>query len=228
MKAILLARVSSKDQEDNNSIPSQVRRLSNYAEKMNFEELECYRLVESSTKSSRKEFSKIIQTIKRSKERIVLITDTIDRLQRSFKESVLLDELRKEDKVELHFVRENLVINQNSNSSDILRWDMGVMFAKSYVTQLSYNVKRGQEQAYLEGSYPFSAPFGYQNVQGDIIPDENAQIVRDVFKWYGTDAYSMDRVRELVKEKYGIKMSKSKIEVILKRKFYGITRAPRL
>lgn len=39
-----------------------------------------------------------------------------------------LDDLRKVGKLEIHFYRESLVINQNSNSSDVLRWDMAVMF----------------------------------------------------------------------------------------------------
>ncbi len=33
MKAIILARVSSKEQEENNSIPAQTRRLLDYSER---------------------------------------------------------------------------------------------------------------------------------------------------------------------------------------------------
>ena len=36
MKAIIFARVSSKDQEDGQSIPAQVRRLTEYALRKNF------------------------------------------------------------------------------------------------------------------------------------------------------------------------------------------------
>ena len=145
MKAIILARVSSKEQEDNNSIPAQTRRLNEYAVRLGLEIIDTYQLVESSTKANRTKFTEIIKRIKQSRQPIVLVTDTIDRLQRDFRESVLLDELRRKGKIELHFMREGLVINQQSNSADILRWDMGVMFAKSYVTQLSDNVKRGTE-----------------------------------------------------------------------------------
>lgn len=58
--------------------------------------------------------------IRKSKETIALVADTIDRVQRSFKESVVLEELRKEGKVEIHFMREGLVLNVKSNSSQIL------------------------------------------------------------------------------------------------------------
>jgi site-specific DNA recombinase len=57
----------------------------------------------------RKEFEKILVIIRKSKETIALVADTIDRVQRSFKESVVLEELRKEGKVEIHFMREGLV-----------------------------------------------------------------------------------------------------------------------
>lgn len=221
MKAILLARVSSKDQEENNSIPSQLRRMADYAQRHDFTETEAHQLVESSSITDRKEFAKIISSIEASSETVALITDTIDRLQRSFRESVTLDALRKDGKVELHFVRENLIIHQDSNSADILRWDMGVMFAKSFVTQLSDNVKRGLEQKRLNGEWGGKAPFGYKNFQGDIILDEaTAPIVRDLFNWYATGAYSLSEVRKRVIAQYGLKLTISQLAAILNRKFY--------
>ena len=60
--------------------------------------------------------------IRKSKETIALVADTIDRVQRSFKESVVLEELRKEGKAEIHFMREGLVLNVKSNSSQILQY----------------------------------------------------------------------------------------------------------
>lgn len=225
MKAILLARVSSKDQEENNSIPAQLRRLREYAERRGFEDSEPHQLVESSTKATRKEFTEIICSIKNSSETVALVTDTIDRLQRGFRESVLLDELRNQGKVELHFIRENLIINAESNSADILRWDMGVMFAKSFVTQLSDNVKRGNEQKRLNGEWSGRAPFGYKNIDLPdgkkwVEPDEYALVVSNIFTWYATGSHTLQSIRKRVLDEYGIKLVTSQIESILKRKFY--------
>lgn len=80
--------------------------------------------------------------IQKSKNTIALGADTIDRVQRSFKESTVLDDLRREGKVKIHFMREGLVFNDKSNSSDLLRWNMGVIFARLYILQLSDNIKR--------------------------------------------------------------------------------------
>ena len=89
MKAILLARVSSKEQEEGQSIPAQERRLREYAERKGLIIDEVFKIIESSTKDTRKEFEKIIEKIKKTKETIALVADTIDRVQRSFKESVI-------------------------------------------------------------------------------------------------------------------------------------------
>jgi DNA invertase Pin-like site-specific DNA recombinase len=164
MKALLLARVSSKEQEEGQSIPAQERRLREYADRKGLVVGQVFKITESSTKDTRKEFEKILEIIRKSKESLALVADTIDRVQRSFKESVVLEELRKEGKVEIHFMQEGLVLNLKSNSSDILRWDMGVMFARSYVLQLSDNVKRSKEQAVKNGSWIGLAPLGYIHI----------------------------------------------------------------
>lgn len=43
---------------------------------------------ESSIKDRRKKFEQVIEEIKKSKEKVALIVECVDRLQRSFKESV--------------------------------------------------------------------------------------------------------------------------------------------
>jgi site-specific DNA recombinase len=231
MKAILLARVSSKEQEEGQSIPAQERRLREYAERKGLTVDRIYKITESSTKNTRKEFEKILMDIRKSKETIALVADTIDRVQRSFKESVVLEELRKQGKVEIHFMREGLVLNLKSNSADILRWDMGVMFARSYVLQLSDNVKRSKEQAVKNGSWIGLAPLGYIHVldeQGEknIIPDpERACHVVKLFELYATGNYSLLKLtKEAAKVNFQTKkekkIAKSQIDSILKNPFY--------
>ena len=133
------------------------------------------------------------------------MADTIDRVQRSFKESVVLEELRKEGKVEIHFMREGLVLNLRSNSSDILRWDMGVMFARSYVLQLSDNVKRSKEQAVKNGSWIGLAPLGYIHIldekgEKNIIPDpERAAFITKLFELYAAGNHSLLKLKESTK-----------------------------
>lgn len=57
MKAIILARVSTKEQqEEGYSIPAQVRRLSEYAQKKQLTVYKTFQITESSSLDTRKEF----------------------------------------------------------------------------------------------------------------------------------------------------------------------------
>ena len=168
MKSIILSRVSTKEQaEEGQSIPAQTRRLTEYVERKQLESWKVFEITESSTHDSRKKFDEVLDIIRKSKEPFALVVETVDRLQRSFKESVVLDDLRKEGKIEIHFVRENLVLTKSANSSQLLQWDMAVMFARSYVLQLSDNVKRSFDQKLKNGEWIGQAPIGYLNTKND-------------------------------------------------------------
>lgn len=220
---MILARESDKKQDSNEA---QVGRLDSYIKLKQFSPVEIYQIKESSTKADRKLFDEIIEKIRQSKEIIAFVVDTIDRMQRSFKESVILDDLRREGKVEIHFYRENLIINKDSNSADLLRWDMGVMFARSYVLQLSDNVKRKIEQKIRNGEWIGKAHYGYRNItkendKKDIIIDEfTSKIVKKLYELYATGAYSFLLIKDKMKKDYDLDFSKGFLDCILKNPFY--------
>ncbi len=231
MKAIILARVSSAEQELGHSIPAQVQRLQDYAERKGMTVIETHSITESSTHGNRTKFDAIIKMIRDSKEPIALIADTIDRVQRSFKESIVLLELLKDGKIEIHFLRENLTLQKDSNSAELIRWDMGVVFARAYVLQLSDNVKRGNEQKIRSGQWTGRASIGYLNITTEndrpwIVPDpERARFIKKIFQVYGQGNSSMILLAKQMK-KEGLRSLKGKalgvsmIEQILKNPFY--------
>jgi DNA invertase Pin-like site-specific DNA recombinase len=229
MKAIILARVSDKKQDSNEA---QVVRVSDYVKYKGLTIWQTVEIEESSTKGDREKFQEVIKMITDSKETIALVVDTVDRLQRSFKESVQLDELRKAGKLEIHFYRENLVIHSESNSSDILRWDMAVMFAKSYVLQLSDNVKRKQKHMLANGELIGKPPIGYESIYGengkrtDVVFDiKNSHLIKKIFELYATGNYSTLTLRDHI-HKEGLRSSTGKalalsmIDHILNNTFY--------
>jgi site-specific DNA recombinase len=231
MKAILLARVSNVEQEDTHSIPAQLERIQDYSRNKNLDVIEVFQITESSTKDTRKKFEKIIEAIKKSKEPIALVVETVDRLQRSFKESIVLNDFVQEGKLAIHFLRENLIVHKDSNSSDHMRWDMAVMFAKSYVMQLSDNVKRSFQRKLKQGEWPREAPLGYINYRDEkdnscIEPDpERAALIRKMFELYASGNHSMiTLVTESQKmgltTKKGKTLAVSTIERMLKNSFY--------
>ena len=60
MKAVILTRVSSKEQEDRLSLDAQNTRLIEYAKRKKHEVLKTIQIVESSTQAYRKKFIEVI------------------------------------------------------------------------------------------------------------------------------------------------------------------------
>lgn len=231
MKAIILTRVSTKMQEEGLSLLAQSNRLQDYAERKGLEVIRTFEIVESSTHGERKQFMEMINFCKKQKETIAIVADTVDRVQRSFKESVLLDELMRKDKIELHFYREGMVLNSKSTSVDIMRWDFSVMGAKAYVLQLSENVRRSNEQKNKNGEITGQAPLGYENYINErgkkfVRPKEpDATIIKQLFEMYSLGNTS---VAELVhyanimglKNRKGSHVSVNTIHYLLDNPFY--------
>lgn len=227
MKAIIFARVSTEDQKkEGYSIPAQITKMREYATHKGFEIIKECEVDESSTIDNRKRLNEVIELIRISKEKLILIVDTVDRLQRSFKESVIFDDLRKQDKVEIHFLRENLNIHKDSNSSEMMRWDCSVMMARGYVLMLSDNIKRSYAQKLRSGEITGAAPFGYKNIRNEagradvIVDDFKGSVLRKAFELYATGAYSIQTLRQKIAKEYGLKWSQGKTDALLKHPFY--------
>ncbi len=201
MKAIILARVSTKEQEEGHSLNAQKQRLVEYCQRRGFTVIKSFELIESSTRGERKEFQAMLEFAQKQKETIAIVADAVDRIQRSFTETVQLNEMRLKGTVELHFYREGMVISKNSNSSDIMRWDFAVLSAKSYVLQLSENVKRSMEYKRKNGEWTGASPIGYSNTRDLItgkatleVDNERAFLVRRIFEEYATGLYSINEM----------------------------------
>ena len=166
MKAIIIARVSSKDQEEGLSLDAQLRRLDNYIKDKHLELIHTpFQLVESSTRGDRKQFMKILDESFElvGNEPLAIVTDRVDRFQRGFKEQVYLDDKIRNGKVILHFVSENLVIDNNSKTDSWIRYDMSIMGAKMYCMYVSDNTRKALEENLVQGRPIGKLPIGYKN-----------------------------------------------------------------
>lgn len=231
MKAVILTRVSTKMQEEGLSLTAQSNRLFDYAERKGLEVIKTFEIIESSTRGERKQFMEMINFCKRQHETIAIIADTVDRVQRSFKESVLLDDLMKKDKIELHFYRENMVLNSKSPSTDIMRWDFSVLGAKAYVLQLSENVRRSTELKVKNGERCGIAPIGYENYVDEKgkhsvrIKEPEASIIRKIFDLYSLGNMSAGELTKYarmmgLRTKSGKEVSRTTVFYILDNPFY--------
>ena len=206
MLAIILARVSSQEQEEGHSIAAQVRRLQEYCERQNFTVVRTFEIVESSTRGDRKEFHQMVAFAKAQATPVAIVADAVDRVQRSFKESVLLDDLRRTGRVEVHFLREGLILNTETSAERILMWDFATIAAKAYVAALSQNVRRSLTYKVQNGEWPTRAPVGYRNAVDEasgkrtiIVDPQRGPLVHRAFELYATGHYSISALAKLLR-----------------------------
>ncbi len=205
-KAIILTRVSSREQEDGYSIEAQKHRLQSYCQRRSLTVLKVFEITESSTKGDRTKFLEMIKFCKAQRQPIAIVADKVDRVQRSFKEYPLLDALIQEGKIELHFNTENYIIHKNSVSQERLMWSFGVIMAQSYTDSLRDNVKRSFDHKIRLGEFPTCAPIGYINVRNEqgkghiIVDDARAMIVRRIFSEFASGAYTLSQISKKAKE----------------------------
>lgn len=232
MKAVILARVSTREQENGMSIDAQLENIRQYCIRRNFDVVKEYVITESSTRGDRVKFKEMLTFVKTKREKIVIVADCVDRIQRSYEESVELDSLRKDDRVEIHFIRERLSLHKNSPACDITKWDIAVLVAKNYVGSLRDNVKRSMHHNMTHGIWQHAAPIGYKNLRDEngksiIVPDpDRADLVRKVFEKYATGLLTLGELAKYA-EQIGLNgrrntraMSTTTIQSMLCNPFY--------
>lgn len=149
----------------------------------------------------------------------------------------MLYELAMDDKIELHFASDNLVINSKISATEKFHFGINLNLAKYYSDAISDNVKRAYEQKLRNGEWIGKAPIGYKNIDLEngakfIIPDpDRNHLIKEIFELYASGKYSMKGLAKLMKKK-GLRndrtntpISTSQVEQILKNPFYyGIMR----
>ncbi len=233
MKAVILARVSTEEQKEaGNSLPAQLHRLEEYCERHGFSVSKTYSFDESAYKLKRDEFDKAVEYIKESKERIAVCFDKVDRFTRNVfdKRVPLLYELAMQDRIELHFASDNLVINPNISATEKFHFGISLNLAKYYSDAVSDNTRRALEQKLRNGEWTGQTRVGYLNTResgrSDFVLDpERADHVRKMFELYATGNYSVKTLqaemsRLGLRGRHGKKLSPSMIHKMLTDKFY--------
>lgn len=236
MKAIILARVSTEEQKDaGNSLPAQTKRLEDYCQRKGFTVARHFSFDESAYKKRRDEFDKILEYIKAQKEKIAVCFDKVDRFSRNIfdqRVSALYD-LAMQDKIELHFSSDGLVITPNISATQKFQFDLNLGLAGFYSRSIGDYVKRAYEAKLRRGEWIGKAPIGYINITGengnkDIIPDPaKGHLITRMFELYATGNYSILQIKQEM-DKCGLTgnlarskpLQKSVIHNVLKNPFY--------
>lgn len=115
--------------------------------------------------------------------------------------------MMKKKKIELHFLKENLILNEESNPMQVMMWNFAVMCAENFILSSGYNIKRSNQRKLTNGEYIRQAPVGYRNYRDEegksqITVDENrAYLVKEAFELYALGTYSVSSLWKHLKSK---------------------------
>jgi DNA invertase Pin-like site-specific DNA recombinase len=226
MRAVIYARVSSKEQErEGYSIEAQLELCRALASKRKLQVVREFIDVESAKQAGRTNFGEMIEYV-REEAVDTIICHKVDRLCRNFRDFVTIDDLG----IPPIFVEEEFA----DNASGKLTYGLKVLLAKHYVDNLSDEVKKGMKQKLARGEWGHLAPYGYRNTgpRGTIqVEPAEAANVLYMFKTFATGAYSLQGLRakfkadDLVyKDRHRVP-SKGYLDRILKNPIYfGVLR----
>ncbi len=180
MLTIGYCRVSTEEQAaEGFSIEGQGEKLRMYAE---LRGLGAVTIVEDPGKSGknldRPGLQRILAAIEQGHVADVMVW-RLDRLSRNLGDLIVLAELCLKRNVGLHSVTENLDL---STATGRMYFNIIGTFAQFYREQLGENVKMGMQQAVREGKWVNRPKTGYDNVNGELVPNDDAAAVRQIFR----------------------------------------------
>lgn len=232
-RAITLARVSSKEQEEEGySVDAQTLYLKKYCQGKDLKVIEPFEIAETASKPEmRKKFQSMLSYLAEHKIKH-LVVEKVDRLTRNSQSAIEIDNWLAEDSERhLHLPKNGLVLHKGSSSQDRFMWDIYVAVAKQYTNNLREEVHKGVMEKLRQGWYPGTRPpVGYVHT-GDkghkiqIIDPVNAPLVKLAFELYDTGNYSIKTLCAELKNhglvnRVGKPLSKSYVHYMLRDKFY--------
>jgi len=229
--AVGLKRVSTKEQADGYSLESQGKGNDHYAIKEDLNIKKSFTIHESASKSEqRKTFMEMMAYVERHDIKHI-ICEKVDRFSRSIKEAKLIyDWLQEDEKRNIHFIKESLVVNKFSKSHDKLNLNIKVALAQFYADNLSEEVKKGQQEKLEQKWYPSGKKFGYKAVQENskhiLIPDgTTSTLLKRALELFSTGNYSVKTLSEKMygdglRSKKGFKVATGRLYAYLTDPFY--------
>jgi len=230
--AVILARVSSKAQEDEGySLDSQLKLLGKYCEEKELNVVKVFKIAETASKEQgRKVFRELLTYIQKEKVYHLAVEKT-DRLTRNFRDAVAIDDwLERDANRRLHAVKESLLLHKEAKSDVKFMWNIYLAFAKKYTDNLREEAMKGWAEKLAQGWLPAPPPPGYMTVTESSkrihVPNpDTAPLMQRVFALMTLPHYSVALMTEqmaimgLTTSK-GKPFAKSHVYTILTNPFY--------
>lgn len=237
INAIILARVSSKSQEDEGySLDSQLKLLQNYCDTKELRVVKVFKIAETASKEqSRKVFHELLNYL--NKEKVFHLTvEKTDRLTRNFRDAVAINTwLEQDPRRRLHAVKESLLLHKEAKSDVKFMWNIHLSVAQKYTDNLREEAMKGWAEKLAQGWLPSVPPPGYMTITENgkriHVPDPKTKAhIQRAFELYLEPGQSIATITEALKRmglttRGGRPYVKSKVQNMLTNPFYiGINR----
>ncbi len=251
MDAILLCRISDPKQEDGFSLDVQERLGKDYCEQKNFSIKETFRMVETGSKSHKREkFDDMMDSIRQyvlgHKTKVLhLVVEKPDRLTRNFTNREQLQHFVMSKRLVIHYYKDRRILDHDCSPADIFTDDMMTSVSKYIALNIARESRKGMTEMCRNGWFPGRAPLGYKNIregnvgkngkkEAKIVPDEATErVVQRIFELRALKNLSYFAIRDqileenkeqkgkLLPEKRLKVFNKSSVETVLANPFYG-------
>lgn len=232
-KAVLYARVSSKEQAQNYSLSAQLRILEEYAEKRGLQVVETF--VESHSASTRAKrdrpiFLAMLEFVRKGGAQVI-VAHKSDRGTRTPRET---EELMASG-IEVAYASGQPSISKDMTAAQRLQVRVQGGFDAYLSENLSEEVLKGlDEKVTQDGGWPSKAPLGYVNRREGksafIVPcPKRGPLVARLREEFATGAHSLESLTQLGRDlgldsRAGAKLSVSMVERVIKgRAYHGET-----
>lgn len=229
-KAVIYARVSSKEQEKEGfSIPAQKKLLKEYADKNDFQVINIFQESASAKEAGREEFNEMLKLLKKDKTIKHLLVEKNDRLMRNEADFATVIELATKIRVNVHLVKDNMILNEYSAPQELFMFSINSAMSSFYSRNLGREIKKGLVEKAEQGYWPNKPPYGYKrtyNSRDMEINETEAKFVKKAYELYSTGELSLESV---VNKLYDLgyiykphkpKIQKGPLEKILKNPIY--------
>ena len=209
-------------------MPAQQELLRSYAAPLEIRIAQEFGDAETAKTTGRPGFAAMVCYLRQHLQCRMLLVEKTDRLYRNFKDYLTIDELG----VDIHLVKENVILTQDSRSSEKFMHGIKVLMAKNYIDNLREEVRKGLHTKAAQGLYPSFAPLGYLNVLGSdgkrvIVPDPVlGPMIQSLFTWFASGEYSLKALATKAFEagfrfrNRGNKVPTSTLHRILRKRIY--------
>lgn len=230
MEYMIYARKSS-DREDKQvqSIPDQVTRLIEIADKFNIKIVMIFKEAKSAKKPYiRPKFEKMMNQIENNPGKFGILCWELNRLSRNPIDSGRISWLLQQG-----IIGQIYTIDRQYNSDDnVLLYNVITGMANQYILDLRKDVKRGIDSKLRKGWAPYKAPLGYLNEPYNhtiIIDEDRFDKVNEVFDLYLSRQHTVDDLLNIINKKLKLTLRKrsNRNEISLSRShLYRILRNP--